>query len=96
MYTPSDSSTMKIFTEQLEKNIFTFLSFSFFVAIDFDEFLSMYKRLFVLCKSVVSHDISDIMPASPRRLADVQSPTKIPVKKVMVYHMCNSHKYSSK
>ncbi|XP_033120502.1 FGFR1 oncogene partner-like isoform X5 [Anneissia japonica] len=34
--------------------------------IDFDEFLGMYKRLFVLCKSVVSHDVSEILPGSPK------------------------------
>ncbi|XP_013403917.1 FGFR1 oncogene partner isoform X2 [Lingula anatina] len=47
-------------------------------AIDFDEFLSMYKRLFVLCKSVVSHDISDFVPTSPRRTVDTTVGSKIP------------------
>ncbi|KAK2185727.1 hypothetical protein NP493_225g02004 [Ridgeia piscesae] len=45
--------------------------------IDFDEFLRMYKRLFVLCKSVVSHDVSDILVPSPRRNAGL-SPSRIP------------------
>ncbi|XP_019646940.1 PREDICTED: FGFR1 oncogene partner-like isoform X2 [Branchiostoma belcheri] len=34
--------------------------------IDFDEFLGMYKRLFVLCRSVVASDVSDITLSSPR------------------------------
>ena len=38
----------------------------------------MYKRLFVLCKSVVSHDVSDITLASPRRLSDTAPATRIP------------------
>ncbi|CAH1799591.1 unnamed protein product [Owenia fusiformis] len=49
--------------------------------IDFDEFLQMYKRLFVLCKSVVSHDISDITLQSPRRLSDTPSKIPAPIKK---------------
>ncbi|XP_003726814.1 FGFR1 oncogene partner isoform X2 [Strongylocentrotus purpuratus] len=36
--------------------------------IDFDEFLAMYRRLFVNCRSVVSHDISDMVPTSPKKL----------------------------
>ena len=56
-------------------------------AIDFDEFLQMYKRLFVLCKSVVSQDVAEITMNSPRRLPDV--PSKIPgLKKVSYsYHV---------
>ena len=38
--------------------------------IDFDEFLGMYRRLFVVCRSVVSGDIADINPQSQRRLSD--------------------------
>ncbi|XP_077976878.1 uncharacterized protein LOC144432527 [Glandiceps talaboti] len=34
--------------------------------IDFDEFLGMYRRLFVLCKGVVAHDVSDLVATSPR------------------------------
>nr|XP_006815156.1 PREDICTED: FGFR1 oncogene partner-like [Saccoglossus kowalevskii] len=34
--------------------------------IDFEEFLAMYRRLFVLCKGVVAHDVSDIVQTSPR------------------------------
>lgn len=30
-------------------------------SIDFDEFLGMYKRLFLLCRTVVSEDIADIV-----------------------------------
>lgn len=41
-------------------------------AIDFEEFLGMYKRFFVLCKTSVSTDVNDIM--SPRR----HSASKIP------------------
>ncbi len=37
-----------------------------FTGIEFDEFLDMYRRLFVLCRSVVSHDVSDLVP--PHRL----------------------------
>ena len=47
-------------------------------AIDFDEFLTMYKRLFILCKSVVSHDVSDITMLSPRKMGEVQTSSKIP------------------
>ncbi|CAH2251140.1 FGFR1 oncogene partner L homeolog isoform X3 [Pelobates cultripes] len=36
--------------------------------IDFREFIGMYKRLFIHCRSVVAHDVSDIH--SPRRTAD--------------------------
>ncbi|XP_041473556.1 centrosomal protein 43-like isoform X1 [Lytechinus variegatus] len=32
--------------------------------IDFEEFLAMYRRLFVVCRSVVSHDIEDLVPTS--------------------------------
>ena len=45
--------------------------------IDFDEFLAMYKRLFVLCKSVVSNDVTDLLSprtgkkASPRKVKQV-------------------------
>ncbi|XP_071509182.1 centrosomal protein 43-like [Diadema antillarum] len=38
--------------------------------IDFDEFLAMYRRLFVTCRSVVSHDINDIVPSSKVRFAE--------------------------
>ncbi|XP_038076961.1 centrosomal protein 43-like [Patiria miniata] len=38
--------------------------------IDFDEFLGMYRRLFVVCRSVVSSDVADISPQSQRRLSD--------------------------
>ncbi|KAM4772641.1 centrosomal protein 43 isoform 2-T2 [Rhinophrynus dorsalis] len=34
--------------------------------IDFHEFIGMYKRLFIHCRSVVAHDVSDIIH-SPRR-----------------------------
>ena len=37
--------------------------------IDFTEFLDMYKRLFVLSKSVVSQDVHDIVRNSPRSTA---------------------------
>ncbi|XP_053567080.1 centrosomal protein 43 isoform X2 [Bombina bombina] len=35
--------------------------------IDFHEFIGMYKRLFIHCRSVVTHDVSDILH-SPRRI----------------------------
>uniref|UniRef100_A0A8C5M603 Centrosomal protein 43 n=1 Tax=Leptobrachium leishanense TaxID=445787 RepID=A0A8C5M603_9ANUR len=37
--------------------------------IDFHEFIGMYKRLFIHCRSVVAHDVSDIIH-SPRRALD--------------------------
>lgn len=37
--------------------------------IDFHEFIGMYKRLFIHCRSVVAHDVSDIIH-SPRRAFD--------------------------
>lgn len=45
-----------------------FLDPSCLLVIDFDEFLAMYRRLFVNCCSVVSHDISDMVPASPKKV----------------------------
>ncbi len=54
-------------------------------AIDFEEFLDMYKRLFVLCKSVVSHDVCDITMTSPRKLSDTMpAPSKIPAPRKKV------------
>ena len=38
-------------------------SFILYIGIEFDEFLGMYRRLFVLCRGVVSHDVSDIAPS---------------------------------
>ena len=68
----------------LELKVFKSASISFWFkcmtpvsGIDFDEFLRMYRRLFVLCKSVVSHDVSDILVPSPRRNASF-SPSRIP------------------
>lgn len=29
--------------------------------IDFDEFLKMYKRLFIQCRTVISGDVSDLV-----------------------------------
>ncbi|XP_071955883.1 centrosomal protein 43-like isoform X2 [Antedon mediterranea] len=37
--------------------------------IDFEEFLGMYKRLFIHCKSVVAHDVSDILTGSQPKSA---------------------------
>ncbi|XP_064627412.1 centrosomal protein 43-like isoform X2 [Lineus longissimus] len=45
--------------------------------IEFDEFLAMYKRLFILCKSVVSQDVAEIIPNSPTKKMDT-SHSKIP------------------
>ena len=39
----------------------------------------MYRRLFLLCKTVVSHDVADLVPSRPQA-ASVHS--RIPVKKV--------------
>ncbi|XP_074645270.1 centrosomal protein 43-like [Tubulanus polymorphus] len=44
--------------------------------IDFDEFVAMYKRLFILCKSVVSHDLSELK--SPRKSNSDSLYSKIP------------------
>ena len=41
----------------------------YLTGIDFTEFLDMYKRLFVLSKSVVSQDVHDIVRNSPRSTA---------------------------
>ena len=41
-----------------------------------DEFIDLYRRLFISCRSVVSHDISDIV--TPRSPSPRQS--KIPIK----------------
>ena len=47
--------------------------------IDFDEFLDLYRRLFISCRSVVSHDVSDLVPVTtPRSPSPRQS--KIPIK----------------
>ncbi|XP_053316739.1 centrosomal protein 43 isoform X2 [Spea bombifrons] len=40
--------------------------------IDFREFIGMYKRLFIQCRSVVAHDVPDIIH-SPRRMLDGKS-----------------------
>ncbi|KAK2169345.1 hypothetical protein LSH36_11g13075 [Paralvinella palmiformis] len=48
-------------------------------AIDFDEFLGMYKRLFVQCRSVVSNDMAMLM--SPRRSPDLTSKIPSPTKR---------------
>ncbi|XP_075452927.1 centrosomal protein 43 isoform X2 [Ascaphus truei] len=37
--------------------------------IDFHEFIGMYKRFFIHCRSVVTHDVSDIIH-SPRRIPE--------------------------
>ncbi|XP_070567451.1 centrosomal protein 43-like isoform X3 [Ptychodera flava] len=34
--------------------------------IDLEEFLGMYRRLFILCKGVVAHDVADLVQTSPR------------------------------
>lgn len=34
----------------------------FVSGISFDEFIDMYKRLFLLCRTVVSGEVSDILP----------------------------------
>lgn len=44
--------------------------------IDFNEFLNLYRSFFVLSKSVVSHDVSDIL-LSPKQLSPM---SKIPIK----------------
>ncbi|XP_059170382.1 centrosomal protein 43-like isoform X6 [Physella acuta] len=41
-------------------------------AIDFDEFLGMYKRLFLLCRTVVSDDVAGII--TPSQKPDVKLP----------------------
>ncbi|KAF6023557.1 FGFR1OP [Bugula neritina] len=52
----------------------------FSAGIDFDEFLDLYRRLFITCRSVVSHDLSDIIgPISTPRSPSPRS-SKIPVK----------------
>lgn len=33
----------------------------FHAGIDFDEFLKMYKRLFIQCRTVISGDVSDLV-----------------------------------
>ncbi|KAM8952935.1 centrosomal protein 43 [Pelodytes ibericus] len=43
--------------------------------IDFREFIGMYKRLFIHCRSVVAHDVSEII-ISPRRLLDGKTSTQ--------------------
>lgn len=35
--------------------------FFFHAGIDFDEFLKMYKRLFIQCRTVISGDVSDLV-----------------------------------
>lgn len=52
----------------------------YLTAIDFDEFLGMYKRLFVQCRSVVSNDMAMLM--SPRRSPDLTSKIPSPTKRV--------------
>lgn len=37
------------------------LGFFFHAGIDFDEFLKMYKRLFIQCRTVISGDVSDLV-----------------------------------
>ncbi|XP_046573618.1 centrosomal protein 43-like isoform X1 [Haliotis rubra] len=39
--------------------------------IDFEEFLVMYKRLFLLCRTVVAGDVEDILPTTSKKLRDV-------------------------
>lgn len=54
-----------------------------FTAIDFQEFLEMYKRLFVLCKSSISGDIRDFTLNSPRPVSEefnMFSHNKVPKK----------------
>ncbi|XP_071800545.1 uncharacterized protein [Asterias amurensis] len=59
--------------------------------IDFDEFLGMYRRLFVVCRSVVSHDVSEILPQSQRRLND-SIKTNINLKPISVGQSNNFNK----
>ena len=45
----------------------------FISGISFQEFISMYKRLFLQCRSVVAGDVADILtPTSPNK--SVSSP----------------------
>ncbi|XP_069103533.1 centrosomal protein 43-like isoform X2 [Argopecten irradians] len=45
-------------------------------SITFDEFVDMYKRLFVLCRTVVAGDISDIVPQPRARSPHSRSESK--------------------
>ena len=55
------------------------ISCNVITGIDFDEFLDLYRRLFISCRSVVSHDVSDLVPVTtPRSPSPRQS--KILVK----------------
>ncbi|XP_067946579.1 centrosomal protein 43-like isoform X2 [Watersipora subatra] len=49
----------------------------FSAGIDMDEFIDLYRRLFISCRSVVSHDIVDLVP-TPRSPSPRFS--KIPIK----------------
>nr|KAI8758666.1 FGFR1 oncogene partner-like isoform X5 [Biomphalaria glabrata] len=54
-------------------------------SIDFDEFLDMYKRLFLLCRTVVSDDVGELV-----------SPTHKPASKTSPQHQVNQVKQQSK
>ncbi|XP_012942242.1 centrosomal protein 43 isoform X3 [Aplysia californica] len=56
-------------------------------AIDFDEFLGMYKRLFLLCRTVVSGDVADIV--SPSHKPGTKSQQQLPSQSSQVQGKVN-------
>ena len=62
----------------------TLIPFLSVAAIDFEEFLVMYKRLFVLNKSAASQDISDVIIPSPRTAGAGVSRIPAPLRKVSI------------
>ncbi|EDV24535.1 FGFR1 oncogene partner [Trichoplax sp. H2] len=54
--------------ERYVSDEFTATDNDFSSSIEFNEFLSMYKRLFILCKAKISQDVADIVgPLSPNK-----------------------------
>ena len=51
---------------------FNFKCLHFHTGIDFEEFLGMYKRLFLQCRTIVAGDVEDIVSPSHHK-SDVSS-----------------------
>ncbi|XP_069053564.1 centrosomal protein 43 isoform X4 [Lepisosteus oculatus] len=54
-------------------------------SIDFHEFLGMYKRLFIQCRSVVANDVSDIVHLPGKSTEEKRSTTSQPASKIPRY-----------
>ncbi len=60
--------------------------------IDFEEFLEMYQRLFLLCRTVVSGELGDVPPTTAKKMKDfpASAPSKVEMSLVVLINSINS------